>query len=81
MAEERLQVTIDVEGMTLEDYLNLVEPNGQRAQFEALDKFVTVDGYSSVMALPLVQLSDLVDEVSEALQEVADPGGNSDGGS
>ena len=81
MATEQLQVTIDVEGMTLEDYLNLVEPNGQRAQFEALAKFVTVDGYPSVMALPLAQLSDLVDEVSEALQEVANPEGNSDGGS
>ena len=81
MAENRLQVTIDVEEMLLEDYLDLVEPESQRAQFQALDKFVTVDGYFSVLSLPLTALSDLVDEVSLSLKKVANPEGNSDGGS
>lgn len=73
---ERLAVTVDLENMTIGDYLALVDPAGPREQFTTLDKYVTVEGWDSVLHLPLADLQELVDAVRVIISEAGDPGGN-----
>lgn len=73
---ERLSVEVDVADMTVEDWLDLTDPVSPRAQFAALDRYVTVEGYASVMKLPVSALNQLVEEVKAIVSEIGNPGGN-----